>query len=108
MITSIKRFFENHMTPGGGDSSDPQRLVRLAVAVLLIEVAEADYQDRPEERDALEKSVSHQFGLDASEAEELIALARQEHSGSTDYYQFTSLINSHFSPTQKIEVIEGL
>lgn len=108
MIASIKRFFENHIVPEAGGGGDSQHSLRLAIAVLLVEVAEADYQDKPEEREALQKCVREQFGLEPSEAEELIELARSEHTNSTDYYQFTSLINSQYKPDEKAAIIDGL
>jgi len=108
MLVSIKRFFELHIVSASGEHADPQQALRIAVAVLLVEIAEADYQNDPKERDELEGIVRDQFELTEAEAAELIALARSEHSNSTDYFQFTSLINEHFSGEQKIEMIENL
>jgi uncharacterized tellurite resistance protein B-like protein len=48
------------------------------------------------------------FGLDAAQLETLMALAAEEAKQATDYFQFTSLINKHFSREQKIEVVENL
>jgi len=93
MLVSIKRFFELHIVSASGEHADPQQALRIAVAVLLVEIAEADYQNDPKERDELEGIVRDQFELTEAEAAELIALARSEHSNSTDYFQFTSLIN---------------
>jgi len=42
-------------------------------------------------------AVREKFGLNATEAETLIGLAEEEARDATDYYQFTSLINRHFS-----------
>ncbi len=108
MLTSIKRFFELHIVADTSGPVDPQQAIQLAVAVLLVEIAEADYQNKPEERDALECIVRDQFGLKDSEAAELIILARSEHANSTDYFQFTSLINGHFNADQKVKIIENL
>ena len=41
-------------------------------------------------------------------ANEIIDLARKEHADSIDYFQFTSLINQHYSAAQRIELIEKL
>ena len=74
----------------------------------MIEVAEADFEDTPEEKQAILNIVKTSFKLGESEAEELIQLAREEHTNSTDYFQFTRLINDNFSAQQKIELIENL
>ncbi|MEJ2426718.1 MAG: TerB family tellurite resistance protein, partial [Candidatus Thiodiazotropha sp.] len=35
-------------------------------------------------------------------------LGEREHAASTDYFQFTSLINKHYSAEQKVWLIEAL
>ena len=50
----------------------------------------------------------HHFGLEPAEAEELIGLAEAEHADSTDYFQFTRLINDHYDYARKIRVVEAL
>jgi uncharacterized tellurite resistance protein B-like protein len=52
--------------------------------------------------------VHEHFGLSGDEAVELLELAEEERSESTDYYQFTSLINDNYTPEQKIRLVELL
>jgi uncharacterized tellurite resistance protein B-like protein len=109
MLRSIKRFFDDHLVPVNRETdADSDHILRLAVAALLLEVAESDYQDHPAERAAVIEAVRNHFGLDRQEADGLIALAESERSGATDYFQFTSLINSKYSLEQKRGVIEIL
>lgn len=109
MLKGIRDFFEAHMAATDVDGAgETEQALRLAVAVLLIEVAESDYQDHPDEQQMLLHSVRTSFGLDGDEADELIKLAREEHASSTDYFQFTRLINSHFSQQRKIGLLECL
>jgi len=110
MLDSIKSFFENNFisdspsSQGESGTNNPQ----LALAALMIEVAEADYEDAPEEQAAILNIVKASFNLKDNSAEELIQLAKAEHSKSTDYFQFTRLINDHYSAQQKIDLIENL
>jgi len=110
MLITIKNFFEKNFIPessklsGDSDLNNPQ----LALAALMIEVAEADFENAPEEKQAILNIVKTSFKLGESEAEELIQLAKEEHTNSTDYFQFTRLINDNFSAQQKIELIENL
>ena len=110
MLTTIKNFFEKNFIPESsnlaGDSGvkNPQ----LALAALMIEVAEADFEDTPEERQAILNIVKTSFKLKENEADELIQLAKEEHKNSTDYFQFTRLINDSFSAQQKNQLIENL
>lgn len=109
MLNTIKRFFDNHLAPDSTEAGrDPRHALRLAVAALLIEITESDYEQRPDERSALLEIVRNHFGLSVEEASSLILLAETEHAESTDYFQFTTLINKSYTPEQKRRVIEDL
>jgi len=109
MLPKIKQFFENHFIAESSSTGfDSAHALQLAMASLMIEVAEADYDNAPEERETLLNLVKESFDLSQDEANELVDLARQEHADSTDYFQFTSLINQNYSATQRIELIENL
>ncbi len=109
MLQKIKRFFDNNLISNASSSSfDNEHAVRLAMASLMIEVAESDYHDAPEERESVLNIVKSSFDLSDTETNEIVDLARQEHVDSIDYFQFTSLINQHYSAAQRIELIEKL
>ena len=109
MLPRIKQFFESHFIAESGSSElDSEHALRLAMASLMIEVAESDYENSPAEREALLKIVKQSFDLKESEASKMIELAQQEHTESTDYFQFTSLINQNYSAAQRIVLIENL
>ena len=109
MLNTIKRFFDTYLAPDSLEAKqNPEHATQLAVAVLLTEIAESDHERLPEEETALLDAVQNHFGLDDNEAKELITLAQTEHAESTDYFQFTSLINRSYSREQKIKVIEAL
>ncbi|MBT3012512.1 MAG: TerB family tellurite resistance protein [Candidatus Thiodiazotropha sp. (ex Lucina aurantia)] len=108
MIKAIKDFFDSYLIPNVEEEREQlEHSIRLAVVVLLIEIAEADYENAPEERHAILNAIQKQFALNRVSAEQLIALARQEHQESTDYFQFTRLINEHYSAEQKVKVVEA-
>jgi uncharacterized tellurite resistance protein B-like protein len=105
MLTAIREFFDTHIgasTPG----RDARHAIELATAALLVEVGRLDAEIDAAERVALLRAVRGKFGLSAAEAETLIGLAEAEAREATDYYQFTSLINRHFSQEQRQRVIE--
>lgn len=105
MLTSIREFFERQMV-----STTPERdeahAIRIATAALLVEVVRIDAETKPAESAAVLRAVREKFELSADETEELIRLADEEVRQAGDYYQFTSLINRHFSQPQKQRVIE--
>ncbi len=109
MLNRIKRFFDDHLAPDSDEMArDPEHALRLAVAVLLFEVAESDFQQKPEEQRMLIEAVKTQFQLPEQEAEALLEMAEREHAESTDYFEFTRLINQHYAEQQKIRLIEML
>jgi uncharacterized tellurite resistance protein B-like protein len=109
MLTQIKAFFEEHLMPGAasGAGDDDHRL-RLAVAALLLEMTRADEQVSADECAALEDGIRDHFGLTDEDARELIVLADAERREATDYFQFTSLINTHYGPEQRVQIVEQL
>lgn len=110
MISKLQNFFQTYLNPqeGGGPATDVSQRTRLAVAALLVEIAVSDYESASEEQQMIVDIVRTQFGLSESEAETLLSLAHEEHKASTDYFQFTRLINEHYTPQQKVELVESL
>jgi uncharacterized tellurite resistance protein B-like protein len=102
MLSRIRDFFDGNIAgpvPEG-------RSIELATAALLVEVMRIDAGTTAEERAAVQRAIREKFRLDAGETDALIALAEEEVRQATDYYQFTSLINRHFSQEQKARVLE--
>ncbi len=110
MIKSIQRFFDSYLAPGNAAVSQEKQAegIRLAVAALMLEIAESDFSRSSEEKQMILKIVRENFGLPDDQAKELFALAEAEHADSTDYFQFTRLINETYSADEKITLIEGL
>lgn len=109
MLSKFRTLIDSIFDEGSNASPDDAENARqLAMAALMVEVAESDYVDSQEEHDAILKVVKQSFDLGAEEAKNLIDLARQEHAESTDYFQFTRLINQNYSAAERIELIESL
>ena len=109
MLNRIKNFFDQHLVPGAdaGDQNS-EHMLRLAIGALLLEVTHMDGEVWPEQREAVKSAVLDHFGLEQSEAMELLELAEAERAESTDYFQFTSLINDSYTLEQKISLVELL
>ena len=107
MLNSIRDFFDRHIGASPAPS-DERHSIQLATAALLVEVARIDRESTPDERAVVLRAVREKFELPADEATRLIELAEAEMKQATDYFQFTSLINRHFSAAQKIQVVEYL
>jgi uncharacterized tellurite resistance protein B-like protein len=92
------------MAPPPPGADDTHRIA-LATAALLVEVMRLD-GTADDERNAVLKAVTEQFGLGDDEAAEIVAFAEAEVREAVGYYQFTSLINRHFDVVQKERIVE--
>ena len=106
MLAKIKLFFSEQLSPG--DERSPEQAIQLAAAALMIELSRADFQEQPEEQAAIEAALNRKFSLDAGQLAELVQLAEQEAREATSLYQFTRLINDHYSPEQKFKLVTAL
>jgi uncharacterized tellurite resistance protein B-like protein len=104
MLRALRDFFDRNIAPAPG--RDDRHSIELATAALLVEALRADHQFHDAERSAALAAVRAKFGLSPDEAEALIRLAEEEVRQATDTFQFTSLINRHFTMEQKIRVVE--
>ena len=108
MIDGILDFFNRAIAPAAsGPAAASQHALHVATAALLLEMMRMDSAVTPEETAAAAGALRAR-GLTAQEVDTLLALAAEEAKQATDYFQFTSLINKHFSREQKIEVVENL
>jgi len=107
MLKSIKSFFDNLAPVSEQSETDKQHAIQLAVSVLLVEMSRMDGEVSEEEMSHISQLLN-QFDLNQEEKLELFALANEKLDHSTDYYQFTSVVNKQFDQTRKIEIIEQL
>jgi uncharacterized tellurite resistance protein B-like protein len=105
MLNSIRDFFERHLNADEAPA-DKRHTIELATAALLVEVIRVDGTASEAERAAVLAAVHEKFGLSGEEADTLVALAEEEMRLANDYFQFTSLINRHFTQEQKQRMLE--
>ena len=107
MLARITTFFESFILVES-EQVDPQDALNLAVAALLVEMLHADGEADENEQQHLHKILKQQYHLTTEQISELTELATEELHQATDYYQFTSLINTHFDQSKKIKIVEQL
>jgi len=107
MLNKITQFFQSLQQVN--DESTPQHLsIELACTVLLCEVMRADGLLDQEERDALNLLVQQRFNLTTNDAEQLISQAIDLCEHSTDFHQFTSIVNRTYDATEKTKIVSLL
>ena len=109
MIDGIRDFFNQFIaTDNAASDAARQHALEIATAALLLEMMRMDSTVTDEETATVTRVLQARFGLTAKELDTLLRFAIEEARQATDYFQFTGLINKHFSQEQKIEVVENL
>jgi len=109
MLKRIKDFFDERLAPNAVTADEnSEHMLALATGALLLEMVYMDGELRPEQCEAVKTEVLEHFGLDEEEAAKLLELAEAERADSTDYFQFTSLINNNYAQEQKVVLVERL
>ncbi len=109
MLQTLKDLFDAVMPPKAGEPPErAEHALRLAAAVLLVEVMRSDADLSPGERDAVLSALQARFALSDDESARLLELAHQAAHGATDYFQFTSKVNDAFDMAQKIGLVEQM
>jgi uncharacterized tellurite resistance protein B-like protein len=105
MISALKKLFE---APPGESEEERQQRLRLAAAALLIETARADFTQGADEEAVLEALLCSSLGLTKSSVQALVAQASEQLDTSTSLYEFTRVINDHYSAQQKLELVGAM
>ncbi|BAV33726.1 hypothetical protein SCL_1415 [Sulfuricaulis limicola] len=109
MLQTIKHFFDRHLIPGAlEEGRSDGHAVQVATAALLFEVMRTDREIKDVERHAMTAAIRKNFRLTAEETATLTRLAEEQAEQATDYYQFTALINKHYTAAQKEQIIEHM
>jgi uncharacterized tellurite resistance protein B-like protein len=109
MLATLKELFDTLLPPARGAAAaavDDEHRLRLATAVLLVEVMRADTTFHAGEREAVHAALVEKFGLEGDEAARLVELATTTAKEATDLFGFTSRLNDAFTDAQKLRMVE--
>jgi len=101
-------FFESKRTETTTSPEAQEKALRLAAGVLLYEIVRADNKVEEAERTVMRTALQSTFNLDAEETAEIMRLAEEQSRQAISIYEFTSLVDSAFSPEEKKRVVELL
>jgi uncharacterized tellurite resistance protein B-like protein len=106
MLNKLTKLLFPAERAAGPSPADDDHALKLATAVMLVEVMRADTGFRDDERDAVRAGLIEKFALSAEEADALAVLAHTTARQATDFYSFTSVINDRFEMPAKLRMIE--
>ena len=84
---------------------DREAALRMATAVLLIDVARADHVFEESEYDRVLQLIESHFALTPEQAAELFNAAGEEADDMVSLYEFTQLLNKNLSDEEKARII---
>jgi uncharacterized tellurite resistance protein B-like protein len=86
-------------------SADREEALRLATAVLMIDVARADHVFDETEFDRVLNLIEAHFGLTPEQAAELVNIAGEKAEELVSVHEFTQLLHEHLSEEEKARII---
>jgi uncharacterized tellurite resistance protein B-like protein len=109
MLQNLKQFFDRNILTGAREQGqNAEHALQVATAALLFETMRMNGELKDVERHAMTAAIKLSFQLTAEEMTTLLRLAEAEVEQATDYYQFTALINKHYTLEQKELVVEHM
>ena len=82
--------------------------VQIATCALFLEVANSDDEFTIAEREKILSIMMQTFNLDSKYVEELMKLSEEQVEESVSLWEFTEIINNHFSADEKFNVLKNL
>jgi uncharacterized tellurite resistance protein B-like protein len=109
MLKALTGFFEDRF--GGdtaADTATKEQELKLATAVLLVEVARADFREDEVEIDAVADLLKERLGVARHDVERLVAEAKQKADHSASLQSFTRQLHQELTLEEKHRIIEML
>ena len=108
MLRKLAALFDGALARENEDPAAREHALRVATALLLIEVARADYADDFAEDEAMIASLKQFFALDDASAALLLEEARSAADQAVELQQFTRRLHEQLSVAEKHRVVEML
>lgn len=105
MIAKIRQFFEDNLLLNEQKPQESEKQIELACVTLMIELAKVDQSIDDSELTIIRNAAKKTFNIKDEKIDEIIGLALEESKNSTSLYQFTDLVNSHYSENMKYELV---
>jgi uncharacterized tellurite resistance protein B-like protein len=104
----MKNILLQFLTLSVEESSDDdiEHALRVATAVLLVEIARADFVVEASERERLRQLLQRQFGLDDDELQAVLDEAESDADRLVSVQHVTRLLNEHYDQAMKRRVVE--
>jgi uncharacterized tellurite resistance protein B-like protein len=113
MFEHLKKILSNESSErlkaeNASKSDNHEKQLQIATAAIFVEMAKADGDFSEEEREHIVISLKNRFGLKEEYVNDLIDLSQSELKDSVSLYEFSGVINEHFTFEDKYELLKNL
>ncbi|GBD91753.1 tellurite resistance protein TerB [bacterium BMS3Abin04] len=109
MLNYFKEMFHNsNSTHEDHSHVDKNKIIQIATCALFLEVADADDNYDPREKEKIILIMEETFNLSRSEVDELLKISNESVENSVSIYEFTEVINKNFSYEEKYNIMLNL
>jgi uncharacterized tellurite resistance protein B-like protein len=108
LLRALKSFFADAADTEGINADSRERELQLATAILLIELARADFSEDELELHVIRDLLQSHLSLSDREAGKLVDDAMQQADHSASLQSFTRLLHEDLSLDEKLEIVEML
>ena len=105
VLEALRSFFSPKAAGPEAGAPDP---VAIAACALLLEIAHADEDFTPDEKERISRHAREDLGVAPGDVREVLRLAEEARRESVDLYQFTKLVTESFSREQRLRLIEAI
>jgi len=105
MLAAIRSFLHRYSIAPVDDTPDGEQSLRMAVALLLLDVARADTEITAEEKRVARRLLEGFFPVSPDQAQALVAAAQHEAEHATSLYPFTNLIKRECDLDERTRIV---
>ncbi len=110
MLSYLKNILLGEVDEGNNDmpESTAGNKLHIATCALFVELANSDDEFSEEEKKLIYNLMKAEFSLSEEELNELFELAENKIKHNVSIYEYTQIINNHFSKQEKYEILKNL
>jgi len=77
----------------------------IATCVILLEIAKTDYEFSSVEKETTHALLKNEFAIPEEDVDDLMKIAEEKRESTVDLWEFTNLINQHYSKQEKLKIV---
>ena len=108
LLSEIENFFAGRDGGAAKDASHGDRELRVATAVLLLQLVRADHESLHDEHRAVARALEQVLQATPDETAAIVRLAEEQEQSGRPIHHFTAAIDKRFSPDEKRLLLQGL